>query len=352
MAKDYYDILGIDRNATENDIKKAFKKLSLKYHPDRHANDSEEEKKEAEEKFKEINEAYSILSDKEKKQYYDTFGSLDGMNGGPSMNAEDIFERFARSSPFGFNRGFHQAYETGTNIRMEVPFTIEDFYCGTTKTLKYKKKYRCPVCHGAGGSGETSCPDCNGTGVYQRVYREGFSQTIVSSPCSRCNGKGKIYQYECNRCHGSGFDEKETTVTIDFPAGMMPNTGSAIKGAGNESSDIRGEDGMFIAVPIYAIDTKKYEINGYDIKEFVDVPYYDALLGCDVTVKLPNKEEKVIKLSECTKDGKLFRLTNCGIHIDGREIGNYLVQVRYVYPNTLSSNEKSALEKIKKATKK
>lgn len=359
MSKNYYDILGINKNASENDIKKAFKKLSLKYHPDRHANDSEDEKAKAEEQFKEINEAYSVLSDSEKKKYYDTFGSLDGygQGGGPNINPNDIFEKFRRNSGFGFNPfgdgfGRHEYMpENGTNIKMEVPFTIEEFYLGTTKTLKYKKKFRCPICHGAGGSGEEECPECNGTGFTEKVFRNGFNQTIIRNVCSRCNGKGRIYKYECDRCHGTGFDEKDTSVTVDFPAGIQPMTGVVVEGGGNESADIRGNDGSFIAIVNLTYDTTRYQVSGYDIKEFVKIPYYDALLGCTVKIVLPDKKEKIITVAECTPDGKTYRLTNCGLKVNGIEAGDYLVQIKYTYPTKLSNEEKEHLKEIKDKAK-
>lgn len=352
MKKNYYDILGLSKSATEADIKKAFKKLSLKYHPDRHANDSEEEKKNSEDKFKEINEAYSVLSDKEKRNYYDTYGSTEGYGSGgfSGPSAEDFFNMF-NNNPFGgFGANFRheQRVERGSNIQMEVPYTIEDFYCGTKKTLKYRKKFRCPSCHGAGGTGESVCPECNGTGFTQKVYRQGFSQTIVSEPCKKCGGKGKIYQYECHRCHGAGFEEREVTLDVNIPAGIIPGNGTIIQGAGNESSDPRGENGAFIIVPVFKYDRNRYSLDGYTIKEYVTVPYYDALLGCTITIELPDKTKKTITLSECTPDKKLYKLTNCGVHINGSEAGDYIVEIRYEYPKSLGSEEKSLLKKIKK----
>lgn len=351
--KNYYDILGVKKTATEDEIKKAFKKLSLKYHPDRHVNDSEEEKKRSEEKFKEINEAYTALSDKDSRSYYDSFGSMDGYGTGGSgrgPSAEDMFNMFNGfgHNPFGgFGHHGHRV-ERGTNIQMQVPYTIEDFYCGVKKTLKYKKKVRCSTCHGAGGTGEHVCDECNGTGVVQKVYRQGFMQTTVSNPCPKCGGKGKTYEYKCSRCNGTGFDEKEVTIDANIPAGMYPGNGKlGVEGGGNESSDPRGTNGDFYIVPILNYDTNRYEVNGYNIKEYVDVPYYDAMLGCSVTVVLPDKSQKTVSLAECTPDGKLFKLSKCGVHINGVEAGDYIVEIRYIYPKTLDNEEKSLLEKIK-----
>lgn len=353
MAKDYYSILGIEKNATDEEIKSAYRKLSMKYHPDRHVNDSEEEQKKAEDMFKDINEAYSVLSDPEKKRNYDTFGSADDMSGG--FDPTDAFEIFRRhfGGDFGGGRGgFQQAAPSGSNIKMEIPLGIKEFYCGGSKKVKYNRNVRCTVCHGAGGSGERVCFECGGSGVTQKICRSGFQQTIIQQSCPFCKGKGKTVEYACSRCNGTGFETKTNEVTIDFQPGMQNGTGSVLRGEGNESADPRGENGSFIAVVVHKYDTTRYKIEGYNIIETVNVPYYDALLGTTIKVVLPDeKTEKTIVLNEATPDKKFYKLVGCGVKIGGQEAGDYYVQINYSYPKTLSSAEKTALKQIKKSKK-
>ena len=354
MNKDLYEILGLDRNNfSEKELKRNYKKLALKYHPDRQAGKSDEEKKEAEEKFKEISHAYEVLSDPEKKNNYDTFGDENG-----KIDSDFGFNPFGGfSNPFdaffGKNHrqgGFRSSsfLQPGDDIRMTIPISIEDLFNGYKKTVKYKKKVRCISCHGKGGTGEKPCPTCHGTGrIVNRQSRGGW-MSIEETVCPTCHGKGTYIEHKCSHCDGTGFDIKEVTLDIELPAGIPNNVMIPFEGKGSEASDHRAENGDFVVVTKYNIDNEKYIIEGNNVIEHIDIPYYDILLGCNYTVNIPNGITKTIKIKPCTKENKLIKLKNEGIKSVDGHIGDYYVCVHYAFPDSLSNKEKEHMEMIKK----
>lgn len=350
-TKGYYKSLGVKEDASDEEIRKAYRKASLKYHPDKQVGKSDAEKKKAEDKFKEINEAYSTLSDPEKKSNYDKFGDpsarpdIGGFNFGanPFGGFGDIFGDI-------FGGRHHQANNQvypGEDISMQVPLTINDIFNGCTKKLKYKRKVRCANCHGEGGSGKTPCTACGGTGQEYRTIRTGFGQMSQVTTCSKCGGSGFTMKSKCPTCGGTGFKEEEHIVEIEFPAGM-PNGYSIQKpNEGNESKDKRGANGNFLATARYNID-KKYEINGLDVIEKVYIPYYELLLGTEYTVEIPNGSKKKINIPSCIEDGKLLRLYREGIKgTNNNYVGDYYIEVHYEFPKEISENERKHLESIK-----
>jgi len=349
-SKDYYSILGVSRNATEDEIKKQYKKLALKYHPDRHANDPEDKKKEAEEKFKEIAEAYSILSDPDKKLQYDRFGTVDGM---PNMDAGmegfgfgDIFDIF---SGRGRRRGsgFTEVHEDGATIEVRVPLSIEEIYNGGTKEIEYDIEVRCGHCAGKGGSGIEICPYCNGTGMVTETMRQGPGMIFQSShPCGHCHGTGKIVKDTCPECHGTGTKKQHKKINITIPRGVQNGDRQKINEGGYESKDPKGRNGDLVITFVYAIDNSKYRINGNTLYELINVPYYDAILGCEKEITLPNKEKIKVKIPKCSKDSAQITVNGKGI-----SYGNYVAVVSITYPNAITSKEEDLLEKIRKIHK-
>jgi len=355
MQKDYYATLGVSREATPEEISKAYKKKAMALHPDRHVNDSDEVKKDCEEKFKEVAEAYSVLSDPQKKQRYDQFGTADENAFDGGFDPFDIFrQQFGGCDPFGsffqggFGRSQREQVQRGQDIQMHVKYTIKDFYCGATKTLKYKRKHRCQVCHGEGGTGVQTCPTCGGTGMETTTQRTPFGIMSQSRPCSHCHGAGKIVRDTCPHCHGSGFDAEDATIDVTLPAGCQDGQSFGIAGKGHESKDIRGANGDFIVVISFADESGKWRVVGNDIVQRVEVSWLDCMLGTDVEVTLPDGTKKTISLKECTPDGKLYKLRGCGVKQNGNELGSYFVEVHWKLPESLSKKEKEALKSLKR----
>lgn len=342
MEKDLYKILGIDRNADDKTIKKAFKKLAIKYHPDRQTDKSEEEKKEAEEKFKEINGAYQILSDPQKKQQYDTFGTVDqnAFNSGGFGSFDDImsmfgdhFGAFSGFSKFaGMHRNSGEAYRRaskGQSIRIQVPLTLEEVYTGCTKKFKYK------INKLDKDKEVTVCPHCHGTGYITRVTQSmGFMQQ-VSSPCPHCGGLGKT----------AHFHSEEKTIELNIVAGVQHGENEIKYEQGSDSID-GGPAGDLIIIYVYNFDTNKYGIVDHDVYESVEIPYYDCLLGEEIEHELPNKEKVKVTIPECVKENTKLRIRNKGINSNGYA-GNYYLIINYKYPEKLSDKEKEILKQIK-----
>lgn len=360
--KDLYATLGIDRNATEKEIKSAYRKRSLATHPDKQQGKSDEEKKKAEEEFKEINEAYSILSDPEKKQQYDMFGTIDGQPGGGNPFSgfggfgggfEDIFNMFGGGGQRA-NRGPQP--RPGKNIQMKVPLDIKDIYCGCTKKVKFKRDVRCATCHGDGGTDVKICPHCGGTGRLVTQSMQGHAIFRQESECHHCHGTGKIVGKQCPTCHGSGFKQEETIVEVSFPAGVQENQYIEYPGHGSEAKKYGHPNGDFIAIAKYEYDTSRYTIQGVDITEYIHINYIDALLGTEYLLELPDGRKMNIHISECTEPNKKYILRGKGIKIRDRFnreiVGDYYVQVIYDIPKKLTEKERKSLESIRKSKKK
>lgn len=370
MSKDYYSILGVDRNASDDEIKKKFRNLSLKWHPDKHANDSEKEKKEAEEKFKEIAEAYGVLSDKEKREKYDRFGTVDGPDmsgfgdfGG--MSADDIINIFAGRhgrggfggfgfDPFGgFGRQQREVIEPGADKVFNMSLSIEDIFNGTSKDLEYDVDIRCGHCNGQGGSGIETCPTCHGSGMVMETQRQGYTIIQSSRPCPNCHGTGKIVKEVCKECHGTGFKKDRRKITVAVPPGASDNQYIKYDGQGNESKNPKGQNGNLVIRLVYKFDSSKYAIvdKGFGpvVYERVNIPYYDCILGAEKTLTLPNGKTVKFKVPENTEQDAVIRLAGEGIN------GNdYLVLVNITFVDhsfKKSGKELSYLKDIQKLHK-
>ncbi len=355
-SKDYYKILGVDKNASEDEIKKAYRKEALKWHPDRHVNDSEAKKKEAEEKFKEVAEAYDVLTDPEKKQMYDTYGTVDGnvgggfsggfssgFPGGFGMDPDDIFNIFRGR---GQRRSREDIHEPGSTINIQVGVTLEEIYNGGTKNIDYDIEIRCGHCGGVGGKGIKTCPHCHGTGMLTETRSNGWMTSTSSRPCPYCHGTGKTVEEVCKECGGTGVKKQHKNINVNIPKGVENGYQIRMGGYGYESKDPKGENGDLIITFVYQFDQSKYRINGYTLFELVDVPYYDVILGTEKEVVLPNKEKIKVNIPKCSKDG-----TQVTVYGKGLNGGNYVLVINVSYPNAISSKEQDALEKIKKLHK-
>lgn len=331
MEKNYYDILGVNKDASTADIRKAFKKLSVKYHPDKHINDSDEDKKKAEEKFKEINEAYETLSDEKKRQEYD--------NPIPEGFGFDPFGGFADF----FGRGQRQRFvKPGQDIGVTINLDIKDFYNGGIKEIKYKKNIRCGYCGGEGGDTKI-CPHCHGNGTIEHRQQQGNMTYIQTVPCHHCNGTGKIVLNKCSKCNGTGFTKEDKIFNLNI-SDLNPTMPSGdyilANGMGHESSDPQGPSGKLIGH--IHINLGNYKVQNGNVFEQVEIPYYDILLGTDKEITLPNGKNIIVKIPANSNNEDVIRSKGNGLN------GNdYYLCIKATFPKTRKDDDKQ-LKKIKK----
>lgn len=354
-----YEVLGLSNKASIEEIKKAYRKLCLKYHPDRQTDKSEKDQKEAEEKFKEVNDAYQILSDPQKKKNYDTYGNPDGFSDGAFSSGFDPWT-FANDF-FGGHSSFSNRKKQapkGSNLRIYVKLSLEEIYNGTKKKVKYHYHKRCETCNGTGGIGTKPCDLCNGTGQHVEIQRSRFGVIQQITTCPNCQGKGFTYDRECMSCHGLGFQKDSRTIEIDIPAGIQDGMQIEMSGYGNESSDMNGMPGNLYVACVHDYDKSRYQIDGNDVYEKVEIPYYDILLGTEHEVKLPNGKIRKIKINSCLENETPIKLmkgdgidptSHPGTYISSMndKPGDYYVVVSYKFPSKLDPEERKLVEKIK-----
>lgn len=370
MAKtDYYTTLEIERNASVEDIKKAFKRLALKYHPDKQQGKSEAEKKAAEEKFKEINEAYSVLSDPQKKQQYDRFGTVGdmGMGAGPDFGDSDLSD-LIRGMHSGFGRmkyGFdifgdednmqrQKQVIKGGNVNIRIEYTLEDAYNGAKKTVKYHRLGKCHHCDGKGSKNgtATTCPHCNGTGMMKEVHRLSPFQTVENiSTCTYCGGTGTMISDPCKHCNGSGLEQTTETITVDIPKGIVNGSVGTIPGMGHLPT--RG-DGIPGDLNV-KYQLKQHEIfaqlpGTYDLGCKTTVSVIDCILGCEKEIKCIDGTKVKIKIPQGTKHNDKLSVARKGMPINGGYgYGNMIVFINQEMPKTLSKDEIKTLEELRKS---
>jgi len=360
--RDYYEILEVDKNANADEIKKAYRKKAMEYHPDRNPDN-----KEAEEKFKEAAEAYDVLSTPEKRQRYDQFGHQ-GMNGGFStqgFNMDDVFSQYGdlfngHFSGMGdfFGRRGHGGQQRkpvvkAKDLRVTVKLTLEEIATEQEKKIKFKKQILCPECNGLKTKNKedvVTCPACNGTGQVVHTQRNGFSIMQQVMPCNSCGGLGTIVKNPCSNCHGKGTILGEETVEIKIPAGVLNGTQIAIRGIGN-AAPADGISGDLI-VQIEEIPHELFErggIAGNDLfaEWYISIP--EAILGCEV--ELPTLTGKVkAKLNAGIQNGEIIRLKGKGLpgapNMNYRETGNLIFTIKVWIPQTLSKIEKETIEQL------
>ena len=368
MAKrDFYEILGVARNAQEAEIKKAYRQMALKYHPDKNPGDTE-----SEEKFKEAAEAYEILSSTEKKQRYDQFGhagaqgGFGGGYGGGGMNMEDIFSQFGDvfgggggggGSPFDSffggggqsSRGGRRA-QRGTNLRIKVKLTLEEIANGVEKKIKVNKQIVCNTCDGTGAKDKSSfstCKTCNGSGAVRRVTNTILGQMQTTSTCPTCNGEGSTISAKCNTCHGDGVSRGEETISINIPAGVSEGMQLSMSGKGNAAPRGGVPGDLIILVEETPHDSLKRE--GINIIYDLHVSFVDATLGASVEVPTIDGKAR-IKLEPGTQGGKILRLKGKGIpEVNSYHKGDQLIQINIWTPKILNNEERELLETLKES---
>lgn len=349
--KDYYEILGLSKNANDEDIKKAHRKLVTKWHPDKWVNGTPEEKKAAEEKIKEINEAYAVLSDKDKRRQYDMFGTTDETDGG-GFNPFDRFRDMGGFDddfdPFmGFGRR-HRRVERGTDILAEVVLTMAESYSGVKgKTITIKKKNVCEKCHGTGAEngGKKQCPHCNGTGKYVKVNRNGNTLFQQITPCPHCGGSGEIIENPCPECHGTGFVENEQVITIDIPAGIFNDAQMIVPGKGNPPRTKDGVNGD-LHIVFTVKDDAVFRRSDLDLVRDLDLTLLEAWDGCKKEVELVDGSKIKITVPKGSRDGNHLRARGKGFKNpnDGRQVGDFIAVVRYAVPNKITDRQRKLLE--------
>lgn len=343
MSKDYYKILGVDRGASEDEIKKAYRKMAMQYHPDKNPDNPE-----AESKFKEAAEAYDILSTPDKKSNYDRYGSAGGPGGFGGgfggFGMDDIFSQFG--DIFGqFNGRYRQQQrqERGSDLRIKVSLTIDEVLKGSNKKLKFKRSCKCEKCNGAGGTDSRNCLPCNGTGHRTVVQNTPFGQIRQSTTCPDCSGSGRQVANKCTVCYGDGTILKEEVVSVDIPAGVSTGMNLNMKGYGNESRS--GHSGnLVIQIEEIIENYFRRENNNIIIDKTISV--IDAIIGGNVKVKTPHGEIS-IAITPGTQHGDTLRVRGRGVPDYNLGLGDLLVNISIKIPKTIDLDEKFTLEKLK-----
>ena len=362
MAKrDYYEVLGVDKSASANDIKKAYRRLAMQYHPDKNPGN-----KEAEEKFKEAAEAYSVLSDADKKARYDQYGhaGMDGAGGfggfgGQGMDINDIFSMFGDIFGGGFGGGGFGGFgggssqqaprHRGTDLRVKVKLNLQEISEGTTKKFKLKKYVACPHCNGSGAEGNAmeTCPECNGTGRTVRTVRTPFGIMNSETVCNRCGGEGKIIKNKCRHCNGDGIVMGEEVIEVQIPAGVAEGMQLSMRGKGNAAkrNGIAGNLLIQIEEETHPLLIRDEQDLIYNL--LLDIP--TATLGG--TVEIPTIKENVkLTIEPGTQPGKALRLRGKGLPMlneYGR--GDIIVNVSVYIPETLTKEERKTIEAFKES---
>lgn len=343
--KNYYDILGVSKTATQDEIKKAYRKIAIKYHPDKNQGN-----KEAEEKFKEASEAYSVLGDADKRKEYDnpTTGAnfKSDFNYGDfnfrHMNVDDILNSF-------FNRGSKSATKVvynGASRRIRLRITLEEMYNGTTKTIKYTRKDKCDDCDGKGSKNpnkKQKCPVCGGTG---KVFNsQGLFQSITT--CNNCGGSGFVLSEPCSKCNGNGVVDKKNEVSLDIPKGAFQGMQLTVHNYGDAPYRMSGRYGDLI-IDILEEPNKKFRREGNDLIVDIEVPVIDAILGCNVTVDTINGKKLSAKIPSGTENGYMLRFKGYGMPIYGSNgYGNMIGVVKLKLPKELNKDEIELLDQLR-----
>ena len=364
MAKrDYYEVLGVDKSATADAIKKAYRKKAIQYHPDKQQDKSDAEKKEAEDKFKEAAEAYSVLSDPDKRARYDQFGHA-GVGGaagggfsGEGMDINDIFSMFGDifggggfSGFGGFGGGGGRTQQTryrGSDLRVKVKLTLQEISTGVTKKFKLKKYVACSHCNGSGAEGNATetCPECKGTGRVIRTKQSIFGMMRTETACPRCGGEGKIIKNKCPHCNGDGITMGEEVVEVNIPAGVVEGMQLSMRGKGNAGKH-NGVNGDLLIL----IEEEKHpqlirDENNLVYNLLLDIP--TATLGGVAEIPTIDGAARV-NIDAGTQPGKVLRLRGKGLpSVNGYGRGDIVVNVSIYIPETLSKEEKKCMENFK-----
>ncbi|MEZ4423251.1 MAG: molecular chaperone DnaJ [Gemmatimonadota bacterium] len=352
---DYYELLGVTRTASADDIKKAYRKKALEYHPDRNAGS-----KESEEAFKQVTEAYEILRDPDKRARYDRYGveGVKGRGGGPQggFDFADAVEVFMRD--FGGFGGFEDLFggrarrgprsTAGQTVRLRLPLTLSEVATGVTKRLRVALLDPCGLCGGSGaadGKGTTRCPTCGGSGEERVVQRSVFGQFVSVTVCRTCRGEGSIIEQQCARCHGDGRERVEREIEVQVPAGVSSEHFITLRGQGNAGP--RGGPRGDIAVMLEVEEDPRFARQGADLLYELTVTFAQAALGADVEV--PTVDEPVhVTVPAGVQTGQVLRLRGMGLpHVEGRGKGDQLVRVVVWTPERLTGEQETLFKRLR-----
>lgn len=337
--KKLYEILGVPQNASDDDIKKAYRKLSLKWHPDRHMQDNDKDKKKAEEKFKEISEAYSVLSDKEKRQRYDMFGTVDdSFGGGSGMSPEDIMNDFFRNSGFGSFRRQTNVNYRGSDKKIRISVTLEDIFFERLKEVTYDIERPCDECGGRGSKSEkdTRCPYCGGTGFIteRQAWAGGLMST--SHPCPHCGGTGYYVADPCAHCGGLGVVSEKVSRGFQIPKIDKLGYTFKIEGEGNACYNNRGSNGdLYFMFALKEDPSSPFYIdrtNNANICTEIEVSALDCIVGAEKEIKTIDGKTLKIKIPQGTIDGYEFSFNGYGFKCSNGMVGKFIVKVKMVMP--------------------
>lgn len=353
--RDFYEILGVSKGAAADEIKKAYRKLAIKYHPDKNPGD-----KAAEEKFKEAAEAYEVLSNPEKKQRYDQFGHAGnsaGFGGGGGggfggMNMEDIFSQFGDVFGGGFgggsSRGGGRRVNKGSNLRIKVKLTLQEIANGVEKKIKVNKFVSCKSCSGSGaqgGSAHSSCGTCRGSGQVTQVVNTILGRMQTATTCPACGGEGQIIKDKCKSCYGDGIVREEEVISINIPAGVAEGMQLSMSGKGNAAA--RGGIPGDLLIAIEEIEHEELKRDGNNLFYEKNINFVDAALGTQVEIPTVDGKAK-IKIDAGTQSGKVLRLKGKGLpDVNGYQRGDLLVNIQVWTPQKLSKEETATLEKLR-----
>lgn len=360
--KDYYDVLGVSKTATADEIKKAYRKLARQYHPDVNKDNPE-----AAEKFKEASEAYSVLSDEQKRAQYDQFGhaafenggaggaggfgGFEGFGGFGGGGMEDIFDMFFGGQGRG-SRGSNAGPQRGADLRFDLEITFEEAAFGLEREISLYRDEQCPHCRGNGaepGSKVETCPECHGSGEIRFTQNTMFGQMTNVRPCPKCHGEGKIISEPCKECRGQGTVKKNKKLKVKIPAGV--DNGSRLRVAGEGEAGVKGGPSGDLYVYLYVKPHKFFERDGTTVYCEVPINIVQATLGDEI--KVPTLDGQVVmKVPEGTQPGKVLRLKGKGIpSLRNSTRGDQLVRIKVVVPQKLNEKQKDALRKFAEISK-
>ena len=357
--KDYYEILGIEKNASKADIKKAYRKLALKYHPDKNPN------KDAAEKFKEISEAYAVLYNDEKRQLYDSYGhsGIDQQysqedifrgadfgdifsNMGFDFNINDIFSRFFGQDMGGFNQRDY-TNQRGSDLRYDIEINLEQAYKGVETTIRVPRTETCDNCNGSGakpGTYKKTCPQCKGTGQLRQTRRTAFGMFTQVTICNRCQGQRTIIETPCPECRGRGLVQKTRSIELKTPSGV--DDGSQLRLAGEGEASTGGTGDLYIVIHVKKHPRFKRRDNDLFIIE--NINSVDAALGTRINVETLSGKQEILRIPEGTQNGEIFKIKNAGmLNLNRRNSGDLYVEIHIQTPKNLSYNARRLLEQLR-----
>lgn len=352
--KDYYEILGVSKNATKEEIKRAYKKLAMKYHPD------VSKEKDAAERFKEISEAYAVLSDDEKRKQYDTFG-FDAFR--QAYSQEDIFRGFDFEDIFGdlfgggsifdmfFGGSRRPRRRIGANLRYDLEIEFEEAAFGAEKKIEVERHEKCKACDGTGAKGKdmVTCPDCHGSGVFRKTQRTPFGMFSQTTTCSTCQGEGEVMEEACPECRGRGTFTKKRKITVKIPKGV--DTGSTLRLSGEGEAVQNGPNGDLFVV-LHVKPHKFFQRDEDDVYFELPISFSQAALGDEIEVPTLKGKAK-LKIPAGTQSETVFRLKGEGIqNVNGQGKGDQYIKVKVNTPSKLNKKEKDLFKELSKTDKK